>query len=457
MVFSRRSFMAGATALGLAPKLAFANAAEQLIASESSHQIAPEAYPATSVWCFNDSIPGSLIKVKQGQKIEREFVNRLPQDSSVHWHGIRLNNAMDGVPGVTQDVVKPGGSFDYHFTAPDAGTYWYHSHNRSLEQVERGLYGPIIVEEHELPDVDRDEVIVLDDWLFTEQAQIHGDFNAMHSLSHGGRLGNYLTAMTLAREPLTVKQNERIRLRFINVATDKIFSIGLHGFEGKVVALDGMPLVEPIPLDHLVLGPAQRADVIADVTTEDGGLATIVSHERSSAIVLAEVTVSGKASRAKRDEMKALPLNHVESPGDLMKAKRAPLLMEGGAMGRLRAGIYKGEELSIRDLVRNGQVWTFNGVANITDEPLAELNLGEDLVIPITNQTAFPHAMHLHGHHFQEVLADGSLGPFRDTLLVNRNETREIAFKATNPGSWLFHCHMLSHQKAGMKTFVRVS
>ena len=126
-------------------------------------------------------------------------------------------------------------------------------------------------------------------------------------------------------------------------------------------------------------------------------------------------------------------------------------------MGRLRAGIYKGEELSIRDLVRNGQVWTFNGVANITDEPLAELNLGEDLVIPITNQTAFPHAMHLHGHHFQEVLADGSLGPFRDTLLVNRNETREIAFKATNPGSWLFHCHMLSHQKAGMKTFVRVS
>ncbi|MDA9008576.1 multicopper oxidase domain-containing protein [Alphaproteobacteria bacterium] len=331
------------------------------------------------------------------------------------------------------------------------------SHNRSLEQVERGLYGPLIVDEHDRPDVDHDEVIVLDDWLFDQQAQIIGDFNAMHSLSHGGRLGNYLSAMTPTRKPLTFRQNDRVRLRLINAATDKVFSLGVHGFDGKVVALDGMPLEAPMPLDHLVLGPAQRADIIADVVTDDGGIATLVSHERSSAMLLAEISVKGKSSRSLRGEVTALPPNPIEKIQNLKDASTASLLMEGGAMGRLQAGVYKGEQLSIRQLVQNGQVWTFNGVANITDEPLVEVSLGEVLRIPITNQTAFSHAMHLHGHHFQEVGSDGSFGPFRDTLLVNPNETREIAFKATNPGSWLFHCHMLSHQKAGMKTFIKVS
>ncbi|MDA9009443.1 multicopper oxidase domain-containing protein [Alphaproteobacteria bacterium] len=127
---TRRNFLAGAVALPFLPKLALANEIPQLIAAEAKHQIAPAAYPETDVWCFNNQVPGSLIRVQQGQRVERSFINLLPQASSVHWHGIRLHNAMDGVPGLTQDLVQPGGSFDYDFEATDAGTYWYHSLSR---------------------------------------------------------------------------------------------------------------------------------------------------------------------------------------------------------------------------------------------------------------------------------------------------------------------------------------
>jgi FtsP/CotA-like multicopper oxidase with cupredoxin domain len=126
-------------------------------------------------------------------------------------------------------------------------------------------------------------------------------------------------------------------------------------------------------------------------------------------------------------------------------------------MGGLREGIWKGERLSIQELVQNGQVWTFNGVAGLPEAPLVVAAKGELIRIPIQNETAFPHAMHLHGHHFQEALPDGSFGPLRDTLMVARGETRRIVFRADNPGDWLLHCHMLSHQAAGMKTWLWVS
>ena len=120
-----------------------------LTASVADVQLAPPDYPKTRIWGYDGQMPGTLIRVKQGDRIMRRFVNDLPQASSVHWHGLRIDNAMDGVAGLTQDAVPPGGTFDYDFTAHDAGTYWYHAHNRSMEQVARGLYGALIVEEAE--------------------------------------------------------------------------------------------------------------------------------------------------------------------------------------------------------------------------------------------------------------------------------------------------------------------
>ena len=133
--------------------------------------------------------------------------------------------------------------------------------------------------------------------------------------------------------------------------------------------------------------------------------------------------------------------------------------MQGGAMGRMSSAVYNGQEMGIRQLVRFGQVWALNGVAGLTDKPLFRASLGQTILMLIRNQTAWPHAMHLHGHHFRVLdknnrkLTDE---PWIDTVLIDRAESVTIAFVADNPGKWLIHCHMLEHQAAGMKTWFHI-
>ena len=138
-------------------------------------------------------------------------------------------------------------------------------------------------------------------------------------------------------------------------------------------------------------------------------------------------------------------------------AQRATLRMEGGAMGRMGAAMMGGRSRPMRELAAQGKVWAFNGMAEMPDRPLLTAAPGESVRIAMLNDTAWPHAMHLHGTHFREVYADGAMGPWRDTLLVQPDETREIAFVAENKGDWMFHCHMLSHQSSGMMNWIRVS
>lgn len=454
-MITRRQALAGAAAVAILPGRGFANPAEVLEARTANYRVVPGDYPETAIWGFNGSVPGPEIRVAQGATVRRTLRNSLTQATAVHWHGLRIENAMDGVPGLTQDAVPAGAGFTYEFTPPDAGTYWYHSHNRSTEQVARGMYGLLIVQEAAPPDVDRDIAVVIDDWRLTQEAQIVEEFGGVHDISHAGRLGNFIGAR-LSPETTTVKQNERMRLRLVNTATDRIMRIGLRGMAGHIVALDGMPLARPESADRVLLGPAQRADFIVDVTEEPGAAAAITIHERDEVYTLAAFGIDGLASKAVR----AAPAKLAPNPVDLLKgvsgARNVPLRMEGGAMGGLREGVYKDQTLSFQDLAERGQMWTFNGIAGLPPAPMTTADKGEILRIPMRNDTAFPHAMHLHGHHFQEVLGDGTLGPLRDTLLVDRDETREIAFRADNPGDWLLHCHMLSHQAAGMTTWIRV-
>ena len=154
---------------------------------------------------------------------------------------------------------------------------------------------------------------------------------------------------------------------------------------------------------------------------------------------------------------KPLPPNPIANLTSTDDARKVPLLMQGGAMGGLQEGRYKGKTLSMRELVAEGQLWTLNGEAGLPETPLIEVSRGETVVLSMGNDTAFPHAMHMHGTHFQEVLADGTFGPHKDTVLINPGEARDFAFVADNPGKWLIHCHMLSHQTAGMKTWFRVT
>ena len=458
MQFNRRQFMASAAVFSaLAPGRLRAQPALSLKAAPSMVRLAPEEYPETALWTFNNQSPGAEIRLKQGQSMRRLFENGLAESSSVHWHGIRGPNAMDGVPGVTQDPVLPGQSFLYDFQPPDAGTFWYHSHQNSVEQMARGLYGPLIIEETTPPDVDRDEVIVLDDWRLTQKAEIDPNFANPHDFSHAGRMGNFITANSSYDLKYQVKQNDRLRLRLINAANARIFNLALQGLEGWIVAIDGQPLATPEIAKQMVLAPGQRIDLMVDVTAQPGAQAYLVRVDRDKGFAQTTFEVTGSGAQARRTEAVALPANPVEGPGDLASAQMAPLLMEGGAMGQMQSAKLQGVQTSMGDLAGQGKFWAFNGTVGQTDVPLASLQRGETLRIPMTNQTAFPHAMHLHGHHFREVLADGSFGPLRDTLLVLPNEKREIAFVADNPGDWLFHCHMLAHQAAGMRTWIKVA
>ena len=457
IAMDRRAFLLGSAALAAAPALpARAAAVPMLRAAPATAALAPEGHAKTAVWAYDGTVPGPVLRVAQGQRLRRTLENALPQPTTIHWHGVRVENAMDGVPGLTQQAVAPGESFLYDIAPPDAGTFWYHAHERSFEQVARGLYGALVVEEAEPPEVDSDEVLMLDDWRLTAGAAIDARFGAMHDRSHAGRIGNWITVNGRGEWRRPVRAGERLRLRLANAANARTFELGLRGLEGWVVALDGQPLDRPLRAERLTLASAQRADLIVDVTAEAGEEALLISFERDGGYAVASLQVS--AGGARREGAPApLPANPVPPLGDRADARLVELHMEGGAMGGLRTASAGGEMLDVRALVERGLAWSFNGVAGRPDAPLLVAERGETVRIAMRNDTAWPHAMHLHGHHFRRIGPDGRPGPLRDTELVARGETAEIAFVADNPGDWLLHCHMLEHAAAGMTTWLRVA
>ncbi len=317
----------------------------------------------------------------------------------------------------------------------------------------------MVVEEHVAPEVDRDEVLILDDWLLNpETAQIDLEFEAPHDRSHAGRRGNFIATNGRADYQQSVKRHERLRLRLINAANARIFELALSGMEGWAMSYDGMPLEFPEKVDrNFLLSPGQRVDLIVDIIAEPGETAHLVRIDDQRGISQAPFKVDGEATATRRPSPAPLPPNPNMEIGGVDTAKRLRLNMEGGAMGQLNTAILEGEQKSFRQLVQANQFWAFNGTVGMTEYPFAQMTRGETARLEIYNDTSFPHAMHLHGMHFREIFKDGSLGPLRDTFLMFGGETREIAFVAHNPGKWLFHCHMLSHAASGMMTWVEVS
>ncbi|MGH8064629.1 MAG: multicopper oxidase domain-containing protein, partial [Candidatus Entotheonellia bacterium] len=232
---SRRDFLAAGAGVMLSPLLppvlVRASAAREfrLLAAAGRTRLVGAEYPETAVWAYNGSVPGPEIRLRQGQRLRVVVENGLGEETTVHWHGLRVPNAMDGVPHLTQKPIAPGESFIYEFDVPDAGTYWYHPHQRSSEQVGRGLYGPLIVEEQAPIHVDRDVVWVLDDWRLLRDASISDDFENFHDISHNGRVGNTVTVNGRIPEVFAVRSGERIRLRLINAANARIFGLEFAG------------------------------------------------------------------------------------------------------------------------------------------------------------------------------------------------------------------------------------
>ncbi len=471
-MISRRHFLGtGVAAVGLvtAPGGAWPSAAASpfidLRAAPATALLMPKA-AATPVWAYGGEVPGPVLRLKQGQPAYIRVNNGLTQPTSVHWHGLRIENAMDGVAGLTQDPIPPGGRFDYIFTPPDAGTYWYHPHHRSWEQMARGLYGLVVIEEAEPVAVDQDLVFIADDWrLGADGAIDDASFGQLHDWAHGGRLGNWLTINGRSTPQLTARPRARIRLRCVSTANARIMAFDFSELDGVVVALDGQPLATPLPVgDRLVLAPSQRADVVFDAPTDTGVTRTIREVSTSNPVPAATlaVTMAGDPDTGARPPLGAfrLPANPLPTTLDLAEAETLPLLMEGGAMGGLAEATFKGKTMGLRELAREQNlVWAFNGVAGLPETPLRRVTRGRTVVIDMNNDTRWPHAMHLHGHHFRVIERNGKVvadAPWRDTELLRADERAKIAFVADNPGKWLVHCHMVEHMAAGMVTWFEV-
>jgi FtsP/CotA-like multicopper oxidase with cupredoxin domain len=480
----RRRFLQGSAALGVG--LALPSCAKSVPVGDGSAdrdlqtrrlRIAPgsaelrgSAHGRFPIWGYNGTVPGPELRVRQGEPVRVVVDNGLEQGTTIHWHGVRVPHAMDGVPYVTQEPIGPGERFVYEFTPPDAGTFWYHPHMHSEEQVGRGIYGALIVEEREPPAVDRDQVWLLDDWRFTTDGdELAGDFGNQHDRMHGGRVGNHVTINGRPPAPLRLQPGERVRLRLINAANARIFALGFGGHRPWVVARDGQPCV-PVRLDAdepLLLASAMRVDLILDGDGEPGSPHVVrdTFYEGLEYDLTRIVYETDRPLRPVMDrDPPALPGNPLAEP-DVARARRHVVTLDGGMMGDMRGLVVDGiASATVPDMgaQQGGLVWGMNGVAAARHdlEPALTLARGEAHVLRIDNRSVWHHPMHLHGHSFRVIARDGQPTEHRewqDTVLVNPRETVDIAFVADNPGDWMFHCHILEHLAGGMMSLVRVT
>ena len=342
----------------------------RLVAGTAQAPLTGQGYPTTAVWAYDGSVPGPEIRLRQGERLRVALANRLAEATTVHWHGVRVPNSMDGVPHLTQAPIEPGTEFVYEFDAPDAGTYWYHPHQRSFEQVARGLYGPLVVEEREPIAVDRDVLWVLGDWRLLPDATISGDFGNAMETGMAGRIGNTVTVNGQVTDSFAVRTGERLRLRLVNAATARIFGLEFRDHRPLVIALDGQPVAPHEPEGgRVVLGPAQRVDLVLDLTGPPGSRATVAdTFYRGLEYRLLDLVYDAEPLRERPpDPPVALAANTMPEP-DLGAARRHEVVLGGGMMGGMMAGgmggmmggMAHGGGMMCGGM---GMAWTFNGVA----------------------------------------------------------------------------------------------
>lgn len=428
--------------------------------------------PETEVWAYDGQIPGPTLRLRQGEPVRIVVENRLDEDTTVHWHGIRLPNAMDGVPGLTQAPIKPGESFVYEFTPPDAGTFWYHPHANSLSQLGRGLAGALIVEEQEAVPLDRDLLWVITDWRLTAQGEIASGFGNRMEAAMSGRVGNTVTINGSVPDDQPVQAGERVRLRLVNTSLARIMALRVEGHRPIVVATDGQPCEPHEPEgDRLLLGPAMRIDVVIDMRGEPGKRYSIIDDFYNGlAYTLTRLAYADQPPLRKPplDAARALPRNPLPEP-DLPVAERRELALEGGMMsGMMGGGMGGGMAGMMRGMggmMGMGQAaWSINGKSMTGDghagmAPLFTLGREKSHLVTIRNRTAWWHPMHLHGFSFRVLTRNGVPVPhnqWADTVLLAPDEAVDIAFVADNPGDWMLHCHVTDHQTAGLMTVLRV-
>lgn len=469
ITLSRRKFVLGSATLPLAgtmlPQLANAAEIDLRAAPTSLHFMGADG-SQTSVLSYGGALQGNLLRLKQGVPVRIVVENGLDKETTVHWHGIRLNNAMDGVPGLTQPPIKPGEHFTYEFTPPDAGTFWFHPHANSLEEIGRGLAGALIVEEREPVAVDRDLLWLLQDWRLDGSGKIDGRFGSAMDAMMSGRVGNVVTINGAKPENVTVKAGERIRLRLANACVARMMALRFDGHRPVIVALDGQPCKSHEPVDgRIVLAPAMRADIILDMGGEPGKSYTITDDFYDGlAYTLTQITYASGASLRDHplDAAFSLRPNPLPVP-NLTNALKQNIELQGGMMG---GGKLKGlGGMKGGSMMGGGPSWAINGLSMVGDgmadmTPAFTLKRGQTCHLTLNNRTAWWHPMHIHGFSMKVLTRNGASVPheqWQDTVLLAPADVMECAFVADNPGDWMLHCHVIDHSMSGLMTVFRVT
>jgi FtsP/CotA-like multicopper oxidase with cupredoxin domain len=384
---------------------------------------------------YDGQAPGPELRIRQGELIEVTLKNKdIENGVTIHWHGVNVPNAEDGVAGVTQDAVLPGETYVYRFRAPDVGTYWYHSHQLSLEQVVGGLVGPLIVEPPEgLPSGVVDLTVALHAWREDANPTFPGpgppqfDFSTIGTTSHARR---------------TVTVNTEVRLRVIN--TDPIpRELTLTGTTFKVAAIDGVELYEPGDLDHarLLIAAGGRYDLRFTMPNGPVIFRSIPDFgEFLNATLLLSPDGTGEL-RAEQTTNNFDPIGYGRSrPEDPL-----PAHFDREHVFKIDTGVgFLDGQLGLR--------WLVNG-RKMPDMPHVTVREGQWVKITFINRTFDYHPLHPHGHRMRVLSKNGRLSSgspwYTDTLNVAPGETIEVAFKADNPGVWMDHCHNLIHATEG--------
>jgi FtsP/CotA-like multicopper oxidase with cupredoxin domain len=359
---------------------------------------------------FDGVLPGPTLRAKRGEELRVRLVNELAEPTTVHWHGVRLPNAMDGVAGLTQPAIAPGASFDYRFRAVDAGTFWYHA--PSAHQIDRGLHGALIVEEAQQVGADREVVLVF--------GMPGGPDGASGPIRINGS----------ARPDITVKSGERLRLRLINATAARGFSLKLDGHVAWVMAIDGQP-AQPFPArdSRVGLAPGGRVDLFVDMTRDAGAVAELLMGARAEFPIARLVYEHGGGTRSmSRSEPPPLPPNPLPERIDLKNSHRG--------------------ELALADAKP----------LDPAGPPLFTVKRGRAVTLGLRNASGGPRVVHLHGHHFRllDRLDDGWKPYWMDTLVVG-DQIERMAFVADNPGKWLIEWRTLERHDAEGATWFAVT
>ncbi|MEO1089619.1 MAG: multicopper oxidase family protein [Pseudomonadota bacterium] len=483
----RRTFASGAliAPVGLVGLASFGASPVRGQASEtSSGPWAMGAHPdftldvrADKVELFGKSIdallvgqtwPGTPIRYRKGERFRVLVNNHLAEPTSIHWHGLILPNLEDGVPSVTQSPILPSTSLYYEFELKQAGTFWYHSHFGLQEQ--QGLLGALIIDDPDEPnDYDEDVTIVLGDVTDIPVDDVIGklrggslqaDPHEPYTMPDGSAFPidvPYLGYLLNGKTPETpwtqaLRAGRRARLRFINASGSTFFRVAIDGLSMMVVACDG-DAVEPVEADDVIIGTAQRYDVL--VTLPESGSYTIhaaaLGDDKQAIGVLhtKDTTPNANTGRPKLDG-RSLDVATLQAT--------EPTELPAGPVTRHTVELTG--EMKKYLWAMNGNVWP-EPYAKFADDQAAEsyydVAFGQNVRFDFVNHTMMAHPMHLHGHVFR-VIGNGDTkadAPLRDTVVVYPKQKISIEFVANNPGKWFFHCHNIWHLATGMAQAVR--